>query len=500
MANDEAASLNERDKAERAMAAWLKRHGKTKRDIGAILLQAEKDDKKANPPPPDPRDQTPNPWDIERFDPASLVEDSLKQYVTMSEHVSVICSLWTCFTWIYERFLIVPRMALTSEWPESGKTTLKNSIARLARRPNREVLGTGPALVRFLNQGPCTVTLDELDFHTSEAKRYLQLLWNLGHERDAEISLLIGGKPTFFKLGAPMLAAGLGGSLGGLLAPTQESRTFLLDLKRYTEETKPPRDYTLGPDNPETGITNGIDVAALDAVRAFLRDWAPRVKLNLNPPLPPGMIGRFGDNVRGPLSVAHSCSPQWVKRAHDAFAVLFEREKAARPWALILRHALVIADVLELERIPSVRMNKELLRLDLPDARWNRYRGPSGGEWAHPLTLDEQAMLLRMSGIEAKVMKPLGGSKAFRGYERSWFVEALRKYETSTPDDPGHGRLRFIAPVLGFGLATSPILVAVFSQVPGPVVGAGLPGLVVVGVALLALARRRRHQMHLAGD
>src|SRR5215831_6400183 len=86
-ANDEASSQTECDKAEKAMATWLKRHGKTKRDLGAILLQAEKDDKKANPPPPppDPRDSTPHPFDDPNFTPAGLVEGMIKKYVWMSE-------------------------------------------------------------------------------------------------------------------------------------------------------------------------------------------------------------------------------------------------------------------------------------------------------------------------------------------------------------------------------------------------------------------------------
>jgi hypothetical protein len=38
-------------------------------------------------------------------------------------------------------------------------------------------------------------------------------------------------------------------------------------------------------------------------------------------------------------------------------------------------------------------------------------------------------------------MKPLGGGKAFRGLDRSWFVEALREYEPAAKP-----RLRLITP------------------------------------------------------
>ena len=121
---------------------------------------------------------------------------------------------------------------------------------------------------------------------------------------------------------------------------------------------------------------------------------------------------------------------------------LFEKEKAERPEVLILHHALIIMDTLELDLIPSRVLNRELLRLDVPEARWNRYRGPGGGEYAHPLTLDEQAKLLRKSVIVSKLLRPSGGGKPFRGYRREWFVEALRKRDASAPT----ARLRLVAP------------------------------------------------------
>jgi hypothetical protein len=180
--------------------------------------------------------------------------------------------------------------------------------------------------------------------------------------------------------------------------------------------------------------------------------------------------------------------------------VMFEQQRAEDPVRVILRHALVIADeVLGQERFKGTDLDRELRRLDKPEMDWSRYRGLGGDEPEHPITARERAELLRESDVETKVMKPIGGGKPFRGLDRSWIVEALRKYDPPTPDDTGRGRLRLITPVLGFGLAASPILVAAFSQVPGLVVGAGLPGLMMLGGALLALARRRRHQMHLAG-
>jgi hypothetical protein len=255
----------ERTAAERKMDAWLKRHGKTRIDIQSILIQAAKDDEAAQPPPPksDPRDAASNPFDSPEFTPAGLVEGILLKYVWMPPHEATILALWICFTHVYQRFRIAPRGALTSEGPDSGKSTALEVARRLVFRPNPETLGTGAAIVDFLDQGPGTVLLDELDQVDAEARRRLQQIWNMGHKRGAKISLKVGGRRKLIDIYAPMLAAGV----GSFLAPTQRSRTFNLEMKPYTAETKPEREF------------DDADVGDLDIVYTYLRQWAARVNL-----------------------------------------------------------------------------------------------------------------------------------------------------------------------------------------------------------------------------
>ena len=117
-------------------------------------------------------------------------------------------------------------------------------------------------------------------------------------------------------------------------------------------------------------------------------------------------------------------------RAREALTFLFEKEKTERSELLILHHVLVIIDTLELDPIPSRVVNRELRRLDLPEAKWYRYRGPGGGEYAHPLTLDEQATLLRKSKVEAERLRPPEGesSSAAIGGSGSW-----KRYASGAP-------------------------------------------------------------------
>src|SRR5262245_38852838 len=114
---DTNAPQGERDNAKRKMDAWLKRHGKTERDYPEIFAKAAADDKAQAPPPPpsDPRDGAPHPFDDPAFTPAGLVEGIVKKYVTMEWHASAVYALWICFTHVYTRFEIAPRIALISE-------------------------------------------------------------------------------------------------------------------------------------------------------------------------------------------------------------------------------------------------------------------------------------------------------------------------------------------------------------------------------------------------
>jgi Protein of unknown function (DUF3631) len=111
-----------------------------------------------------------------------------------------------------------------------------------------------------------------------------------------------------------MLAAGI----GSFLAPTQKSRTFTLEMEPYTAETKPEREF------------DDADIGDLNAIYIFLRHWTARVSLDPKPAMPPGVLRRFADNVKGLLAIADSCGEAWGRRAREAVTALLEKERAER--------------------------------------------------------------------------------------------------------------------------------------------------------------------------
>jgi hypothetical protein len=162
------------------------------------------------------------------------------------------------------------------------------------------------------------------------------------------------------------------------------------------------------------------------------------VKLDPNPDTS-GLIRRFADHARGLLAVADSCGPEWGQRAREALATFADREKAAQMHYLIVKHGLAIFGAAGLDKssdVISTRVfNRELLRLDVPDAGWSQYRGPGGRSYPHAITIGEQAALLRRkpNAIHSQSHWPAGarepGVSSIKVYCRGDFDTALAKHE-----------------------------------------------------------------------
>jgi hypothetical protein len=295
------------------------------------------------PPPPDPRAAQPHPFADPKFTPVDLVYEASEIYLYMLEPVRVIYSCWVPYTHVYYQFKIAPRLAFTSEFPSSGKTTAVDVSRPMVLRPNLEALGTGAAVRAFLNEGPGTVLLDELDMVDEDTRRELLRVWNLGHKFGARHSMMVKGQRVLQNLYAPVAGAGLGSFLGA----SQRSRTYCLEMEKYTAATRPPKDFYAQREYQD-----------LDAVHSYLRYWSSEVKLDLNPPIPEDLLGRHADNLRGLLSVAYTCSDEWGQRLCEAIRELYVRERAERPEILIIRHGLVILERLGAEQIEYKEFNR----------------------------------------------------------------------------------------------------------------------------------------------
>jgi len=100
-----------------------------------------------------------------------LVEGILTKYVTMSSHLAIILALWICFTYVYPRFRIAPRVALISERTRKRQEHSAGSCTTscIPAEPGDSRHRRGDC--RLLSEGPCTILLDELDQVDAAARR-----------------------------------------------------------------------------------------------------------------------------------------------------------------------------------------------------------------------------------------------------------------------------------------------------------------------------------------
>jgi Protein of unknown function (DUF3631) len=431
LSRDKTTTPAEREAAKRKCEDWLKRQGKDWIDVPAILAKAERDDDAGRPPPPpppDPRAGAPHPFDDSRYNPATLVEDIARRYLAMRPHVRVIYILFIIASHIYDQFRVAPRALLTSEGPDSGKTTALEVARSLMFRPNEEVFGTAAALRDHLSLGSCSVALDEADLYDPATRQALLLLWNLGHTR-TQRAVMAGGQRKVTSLFAPIIAAGLGRILG----QAQLSRTFVLGMSPYTTDDAPSSNWWApADDGPESAEARK---AELDTVYAYLRHCAGVWKIDRQPPMPAGIARRSADNFRSLLAVADACGGEWPQRAREAAVALASAMSTEQPKVLILRHGLMLFDRFEADWLEVGRFNRELRDLGAAELDWNAYCGASGLEQSpHPITVSEEGRLLSSAGVKSHAMWSPDVPRARRKpgdcrrvYVRGDFEEALRK-------------------------------------------------------------------------
>jgi hypothetical protein len=132
------------------------------------------------------------------------------------------------------------------------------------------------------------------------------------------------------------------------------------------------------------------------------------------------------------------------------------RARKARPlaaWQAVAVSGTAVAAGLDQvsDVMSTVQFNRELRLLDLPDARWSRYRGAGGMADPHPITVPEQAALLRWkpNKITSFSQWPAGrkrtpGMSSSKVYRRGDLEVAIRKHEAA--GKRAGPRLRLITP------------------------------------------------------
>jgi len=118
---------------------------------------------------------------------------ALKRYVVLSDTAADAVALWVLHTWLFDKFTIAPRLAITSPTKGCGKTTVLRFINQVARRPKRAGSISPPALFRAVEQFSPTIILDETEKYIEHGSD-LHALLNEGHCKGGTVLRVLGEK------------------------------------------------------------------------------------------------------------------------------------------------------------------------------------------------------------------------------------------------------------------------------------------------------------------
>jgi len=357
-----------------------------------------------------------------------FVRRLLAEYVALKPHEYTAVALWVLHTHVFGRFMITPRLFLTSPVRGCGKTLLKDIIAKLVAKPETADAISASAIYNMVDDERPTVLIDEgdnLGVAQSSSGRW-RAVFNSGHRRGGSITLMNRGGPRKYQTFSPLLLA----AIGSMPLPMMH-RSIVIAMERHDGQQELKR-------------FDGED-RALDHFYQEILQWAIGVELDTNPEMPAQLRNRQADNWRPLLAIADSFG--WGAQAREAaiwFAKGYQDEDAE---VLLLRDIRTVFDTRGMDRLSSAALVAGLIEDD--DAQWSEWRGLRGDQQPRRLSQGELARMLGPFRIRPRTIWPpnrTAGDKSAKGYFRAQFEAAWRAYcgDGTTAQSSNVRRLRSV--------------------------------------------------------
>jgi hypothetical protein len=406
------------DVAREKLRQLLEEHGLTWNDLPRILaadidLAGTVDD--AGDGHAGPAATQPTADDIP--DILGLVLALLEEHASTTAEQRLAIALWILHCWVFDQFVITPRLALLSPVRGCGKTTLLALIELLIPEGNRTDNTTAAAIYYVLDHRPRTVLLvDEADGLDLWRDNVLRSVFNSGHRRGGSINRFVGGEPRRYRTFAPLALAAI-----GMLPLPLLHRSVVISMQRSSAQLR------------------RLDEASqvFNLARQGIRKWSVTVQLNQDPEMPPALRNRAADNWRVLISIADSLG--YGEDARAAAVALSADRPNEDAGVVLLTDIRTIFQARKVDRIASAALIEALV--ELGDGRWAEFRGVNDDRTPRKLTQPQLAQLLRPFGIGSRTIWPLQrqpGDKSSRGYLQSQFEPAWGAYcfTADTPTQP----------------------------------------------------------------
>jgi hypothetical protein len=409
------ANAGERENARRAIHVLLAHNKRTWNDLTELLATGKGEeqwrdpDERAAPPAggsttDDADAAIPNVFDLVYF--------TLQDYLYFKHpHDLVAVALWAMHTFVFDRFMITPRLALLSPVRGCGKTTVLDVIERLTLGAQK-FDHTSPALHRLIDQQRPTLLLDEVDNLELAKPGSLRAVLNSGHAREGKVVRYDKGTARSFSTFVPAAF----GAIGMLPLPLMH-RSIVIRMERA------PRAVSL-----KRFDRNDVDqMDDFDIIYRELHQWSSQCELDRDPAIPKKLHNRRADNWRVLLAVADACHRG--EQAREAALAMSRQHQDEDAVVELLADVRRVFDARNVDRLTSADIVGELH--DLEDAIWSEWRGSRGDQQPHKLSQAELSILLRPFQIKPRSVWPLGsrvGVKGRKGYYRQDFEAAWSSY------------------------------------------------------------------------
>jgi hypothetical protein len=231
-------------------------------------------------------------------------------YVVDENDLDII-ALWTFHTWVCEETYTTPRLLITSPVPGSGKTTVLEHLAKLARKPVQMASVSSSALLaRLTAKEVRTLLLDEADRSLNPKRPGVEDLiavLNSGYKVGSTRPVLVPGKNSWeaeeMSTFAPVAIAGN----SPLLPDDTLSRCIIVRLLPATEGKIQASDWEYL-DEIVSELAKEIEFTA-DEYREQIRHSRPN--------LPTGCVNRLKERWSPLKRIADVAGKEWSNRVDE---------------------------------------------------------------------------------------------------------------------------------------------------------------------------------------
>src|SRR5258708_7728388 len=224
------ANAGEREAARCKIDALLAFNKKTWNDLTELLQTGKEEETWRDPDeaaaPASPID-TSQSGTVNANNAFDLLHLTLKDFLYFKKpHELVAVTLWIMHTFVFDKFMIAPRLALLSPVRGCGKTTVLDVLTRTTFKAQK-FDHTTPAIYRLIDRERPTLLFDEVDNLELTTPGPLRSVLNSGHTQQGAIMRFDGGVARRFSTFAPAAF----GAIGVLPLPLMD-RSIVIHMER----------------------------------------------------------------------------------------------------------------------------------------------------------------------------------------------------------------------------------------------------------------------------